>query len=340
MSRKRALFICGSINQTTQMQQIARELPELDHAFSPYYGDAHVELLRVLGFLEGTIGGNRLRARCVQYLRDHGLPIDVNGRQGGYDLVFHCSDLVCPSIVGREKTILVQEGMTDPENWMFRLAQKHRWIPLWLAGTSATGLSDRYDRFCVASPGYKDLFAKKGAKAEKIVVTGIPNFDDCERYTKNDFPHRGYVLVCTTDIREVFGFEDRPKFLRDVVKLASGRQLVFKLHPNEKLPRATREIEEAAPGALVFQKGSAEEMVANCDVLVTQYSSLAFVGLALGKEVHSFFDLEELKRLVPLQNKSAAKNIANVARELLGLEVPRADAPASARPTNGAGARS
>ncbi len=58
-------------------------------------------------------------------------------------------------------------------------------------------------------------------------------------------------------------------------------------------------------------------MVANCDVLVTQYSSTAFVGLALGKEVHSYFDLAELRRLLPVQNRAAARRIAAVCRELL-----------------------
>jgi hypothetical protein len=39
--------------------------------------------------------------------------------------------------------------------------------------------------------------------------------------------------------------------------------------------------------------------------------------VALGKEVHSFFPDEELRRLLPLQHGRAASNIAAVARELL-----------------------
>jgi hypothetical protein len=67
----------------------------------------------------------------------------------------------------------------------------------------------------------------------------------------------------------------------------------------------------------VFTTGSAEEMIANCDVLITRYSSTAFVGLALGKETHSDFDMDELRRLTPVQNGSAALNIAKVCRQLL-----------------------
>ncbi|HVY44291.1 MAG TPA: hypothetical protein VHB21_00370 [Minicystis sp.] len=324
--KKKLLFICGSINQTTQMHQIARELPEYQHTFSCYYGNLDFEVLRHLGILEYTIGGNKLRNRCLDYLRAHGLEIDIGGKAPDIDLVFNCSDLVRPKNIRDKKVILVQEGMTDPENFVFPIVQRFRSLDGWWAGTCATGLSDQYDRFCVASQGYRDLFVRRGIKPEKLVVTGIPNFDNVAKFLVNEFPLRGYVLVCTSDIREVFGFEDRKAFILKAREIAKGRQLVFKLHPNEKLPRATREIAKWAPDALVYTTGSAEEMVANCDVLVTQYSSLAHVGLALGKEVHSFFDLDELKRLVPLQNGCAAKNIANVARELLG-DAPRVEVP-------------
>jgi hypothetical protein len=55
-------------------------------------------------------------------------------------------------------------------------------------------------------------------------------------------------------------------------------------------------------------------------VLLTQFSSVVFVGLALGKEVHSYFSADELKRLMPLQNRSAAKNIARECRQLLAAQ--------------------
>ena len=35
--RKRIFFICGSMNQTTQMHQVSEHLREYEHAFSPYY---------------------------------------------------------------------------------------------------------------------------------------------------------------------------------------------------------------------------------------------------------------------------------------------------------------
>ena len=148
-------------------------------------------------------------------------------------------------------------------------------------------------------------------------MTGIPNFDNCARYVKNDFPLKHYVLVCTSDTRETWTYENRKRTILNAVKIADGRQLVFKLHPNEKVKRATEEINRWAPGALVYPTGKTEEMIANCDVLITRFSTTVYVGLALGKEVYSEFDVDQLRELTPLQNGSAAKNIAEVCRALL-----------------------
>ncbi|MDW8466396.1 MAG: hypothetical protein RML35_09550 [Chloroherpetonaceae bacterium] len=163
-----------------------------------------------------------------------------------------------------------------------------------------------------------DLFIRKGVKPEKIRVTGIPNFNNCKKFYQNNFPYKNFVLVCTSDSRETLKYENRRKFIENAVRIANGRQLIFKLHPNENHERATREIQKYAPGALVYTSGSAEEMIANCDVLITRFSSTVYVGLALGKEVYSEFDINELRRLMPIQNGgTSAQNIANVCRELL-----------------------
>lgn len=319
-TRPRVLFICGTLNHTTQLEQIAAELPECEHAFTWYYCDGVLEVLRRLKGLEATALGGKLRARCLRYLEERGLPLDLGGARGDYDLAITCSDLTIPRNVRGRPIVLVQEGMTDPEDIIFHLVRLLG-LPPWLTTTSsATGLSHRYDRFCVASDGYRELFLRKGVAAERLVVTGIPNFDNCERYRHNDFPQRGFVLVCSSDIRETFRWENRPHFIRQVTRIAAGRPIVWKLHPNENAPRARAEIARLAPGALVFDRGSAEEMIANCDVLITQYSSTAYVGLALGKEVHSYFDVDELRRLCPIQNgRTSARRIADVCRELLAV---------------------
>jgi uncharacterized SAM-binding protein YcdF (DUF218 family) len=321
--RPRVLFVGGTINHTTQVQQIAAALPECDPAFTWYYCDGTLEVLRRLGALESTALGTKLRARCLAYLKAQGLPLDLGGCQGPYDLVVTCSDLAIPRNARGGTVVLVQEGMTDPEDVIFRIIKALR-LPPWLAATSSTtGLSHAYDRFCVSSDGYRRLFMRKGVPDEKIVVTGIPNFDDCKRFLKNDFPHRGYALVCSSDIRETARWENRPRFIRQVIAIAAGRPIIWKLHPNENRARARTELACHAPDALVFDSGNTEEMIANCAVLVTQFSSTAYVGLALGKEVHSYFDVEELARLCPIQNGStSARRIAEVCRQLLRLPEP------------------
>ncbi|HVY28870.1 MAG TPA: hypothetical protein VHB79_20075 [Polyangiaceae bacterium] len=314
----RVFLICGSLNQTTQMHQIASHLHGCSASFSPYYGDAFLTRLRALGLVEPTIGGNKLRQRCLDYLQDQGLDVDMDGQRGGYDLVVTCSDVIVPKNVRRLPIVVVQEGILDPDNYLAQLVRRFpNALPRWLAGTAATGLSGLYDRFCVASEGYREQFIANGAPAERVVVTGMPNFDNCARFLDNDFPHRGYVLVCTSDARETLKFEDRRGFIKKAVAIAAGRELIFKLHPNENVARATSEIKTWAPGAKIFATGPTEQMVANSDVLITQFSSVVFVGLALGKEVHSFHPIDMLKRLMPVQNNSAARNIAGVCRELL-----------------------
>jgi hypothetical protein len=315
--RKRVFFICGSMNQTTQMHQVSQHLRDYEQAFSPYYCQGFDEALRRLGLMEFTIIGDKLAGRCRRYLQDQGLPVDYQGKKGPYDLVVTCSDVYLQRSIRDRRIVLVQEGVTDPESLAFHLVKRLRFLPRWLAGTSATGLSDAYQAFCVASEGYREFFIRKGVRREKIVVTGIPNFDNCRRYLANSFPYRHYVLVCTSPLREVFRGEDRKAFLRRAVEIANGRPLIFKLHPNENVDRATREITLHAPGAMVFATGSAEEMIANCDVLITRFSSTAFVGMALGKETHSDFGMTEMRRLMPVQNGSAAANIAGVCRRCL-----------------------
>lgn len=318
MARPKILFIGGSLNQTTMMHSIAKNLQdEAECVFTPFYDDGVLGVLAQKGILDFTVLGGAFRKATLQYLRDNNLSIDMHGASGGYDLVYMCSDLIVPNNILPYKKILVQEGMTDPENLMF-YAAKYLKFPRWLASTSTTGLSDVYDAFCVASEGYKQHFVRKGVKPEKVVVTGIPNFDNCAQFRDNSFPYKNFVLVATSDARETFKFEDRRAFIRSAMRIAGNKQLIFKLHPNENFPRARREILQECPSALVYTSGSIGEMIANCDTLITKYSSVVYVGIALGKEVFSYFDLDELHRLAPIQNGATSGiAIAEVGRAII-----------------------
>lgn len=309
------------MNQTTMMHKISKYFQDDNLYFSPYFGHGYIHFLVKIGFLNFSILGGRFFANTMKYFEENNLKVDYRGLQREYDLVFTCQDLIFPKNIKKTRVILVQEGMTDPKSIMYWLV-KYLNFPRYAASTAATGLSDFYDLFCVASEGYKKMFIKNGIKENKIVVTGIPNFDDLKRYTGNDFPYHGFVLVATSDARETFKIEDRKGFIKSAIKIAAGRQLIFKLHPNENFERATAEIKEFIPDAIVLTSGDINEMIANADVLVTQYSSCVYTGLALGKEVHSYFDLDELKQLNPIQNDGrSAKIIADMGHSLLKFDV-------------------
>lgn len=321
MRKKKILFICGSINQTTMMHKISGYFENEELRFTPFYGSGYIDFLAKTGILDFSVLGGQFMKNTLAYIKDHNLPMDFKGKENDYDLVFTCADLVVPANIRDKRVILVQEGMTDPENFIYHLVKTFK-LPRYLASTSTMGLSDAYDRFCVASEGYKEHFVKKGVNPDKIVVTGIPNFDDCARFLKNDFPHKNFVLVATSDARETFKYENRKAFIREAVKIAAGRQLIFKLHPNELWDRAYREIKELAPDALVYQKESINPMIANCDVLITIYSTVVYIGMALGKEVYSRFDINDLRKMTPIQNGGiSAENIAKVGRELIETDM-------------------
>ncbi len=316
----KALFVCGSVNQTKMMYEISRHLPRFDCYFTPYFCDGLGKLAQQAGMLDFTVMGGRFLEQTMRYLAERGVAIDFEGRGRRYDLVVTCSDLIVPRRIRGTKLVLVQEGMTDPENFLFHLVRSLR-LPRWMAQTSTTGLSDLYDVFCVASEGYRDLFVRKGARPEKIRVTGIPNFDHCESYRNNDFPHRDYVLVATSDMRETFKYENRRQFIEKARRIADGRPLIFKFHPNENPRRAGAEVERHAPEALYFSEANTDHMIANCEALVTRYSSVVYVAVALGKEIHSDLPHEHLRRLLPIQNGgTSARNIADECLRLFEMD--------------------
>jgi len=312
------LFIGGSMNVTTMMHQVARQLGEHNCRFSPFYVDGPVlSTLKRLGMLEHTIIGGKPRALTLQYLERNNLPVDDGGVEGGYDLVVMGTDVVVPDNIEGKPIVLIQEGMTDPENYRYHLV-RCLGLPRYMANTSVTGLSHKYLKFCVASEGFKDVFIRKGVLAGRMVVTGIPNFDHVSSFLENDFPHRNYVLAATSCLRENLKYENRKRFIYKALEISNGRTLIFKLHPNENTQRARREIERYAPNALVYAEGNTNHMVANSDVLITKYSSVALLACAMGKEVHSDLDRCWLERVKPLQTGgTSAQRIAAVCREYL-----------------------
>lgn len=318
---RKILFTVGSYNQVTQMHAIASHLPEYDCYFSQFYSDNFIlQSLVKAGVADHTILSGGFKSSSDQYLEKHNLKNDY--RQGRYnnqyDLAVVCSDLLVPNSIRGTKTVWVQEGMTDRLTPWSKVVKAIDLPRYWAFNTSLNGTSNLCDVYCVASEGYKKHFQSLGTDSAKLIVTGMPNFDNVEALSCNDFPHRNFVLVATSDIRECMGLENRPAFIRNCVHIANGRPLIFKLHPNEIKERAIREIEENAPGAMILTEGNINHMIVHCEELITQYSTVVYVGIGLGKKVHSFFDLNELKKKSPVQNGGrSAAHIAEICRRYI-----------------------
>jgi hypothetical protein len=314
MIAKNILLICGTLNQTKAMLEIGSQLTEHDCYYTPFYCDGHLRRASERGQLDFTVVAGPLRERCVRHLREAGVAIDDRGEGRDYDLVVTCTDLIIQQNIKGKRIVLVQDGLTEPDGrlyWMVR----HLGVPRVFANTAAFGLSDAYEVFCVASAGSRDLFRAKGLREDKLVVTGIPNFDNVSMYLKNDFPYRDFVLVCTSNARETFKWDNRKRFLRRALAIAAGRPVIFKLHPAERQDRAIREIQSIVPGAHILRDGNTEHMIANSAAVVAQYSTVAFTAAALGKEVHSYIDPDLLRRILPIQNGgTSGARIADVCR--------------------------
>lgn len=324
---QKILFITGSLNQTSQMHQIANELPDFDCWFSQVFTDSPFVnfLINNTRLLDTTAFTGQFRRNSEDYLNAHGLQLDYAARLNEYELIVYCTDMVVPARMRNYKTLWVQEGMTDKFTLVTHMVKALK-LPGFLCGnTSLNGSSNICDVYCAASKGYKHYFEKNGTQADKILVTGMPNYDNLTQFSDNDFPLKNYVMVATTDMRETYRYENRPAFIKETVKIAAGRQLLFKLHPNENFERAENEIRKYAPaGTLIFTSGNTNEMIANCSELITQYSTVVYTGIALGKKVYSWFDVDELYKLQPLQNGgTSAKTIADICREYARYEGDR-----------------
>ena len=327
--RKKLLFITGSINQTSQMLQISRHLHDFDCWFSQIFADTAMlkAIQKYTNFADGTVIAEHFKEKSEHYLAQFGAQIDHRGERHQYDLVVLCSDMIVAKKFRATKTVWVQEGMIDKPTLLTGLVKGFGLPPYMSADTSLNGSTNTCDIYCTASDGYRNYFANNGTDAGKLITTGIPNYDNQLQFVENDFPYRDYLMVATSDMRETFRFENRAAFIRHAAKIANGRQLLFKLHPNEKFARAEAEIKKHAPaGTLIYQSGNTNHMIANCCELITQYSTVVYTGIALGKKVHSYFDINELRRLAPIQNGgTSAKNISQICRAYVNFNGRKED---------------
>jgi hypothetical protein len=341
-TKKNILCIVGSLNQTTQLHEIARFLDtEYNIYYSQLFGDGLAyKFVAESGFFDNTVLGKNssFTLKSKQYIKEKGLSYDYRGQSKDieYDMAILSTDLVVPRSFLKKKTVWVQEGMIDPLTSLALMVKKLN-LPTFLPGnTSLNGTSNKADIYFAASKGYKQYFNSLGTESNKILTTGVPNFDNIAEMKKLEFEYSDYVLVATSDIRDLGGNEDRVHFIKECVKIADGKQLIFKLHPNENFEKSSREIRENAPAnTMIYNTGSIDPMIAHCHTLITQYSSTVYLGMILGKKIYSYFPIEELEANVPIQNGGkSAEIISEIIRDFMEYEGNKKDFLAQYEPAN------
>lgn len=326
MSHRRKNIICfvGSLNQTKQLHQISKFLEdEYNVYFTQIFGEGwFYRAIAESGIMDHSVFGLHSTFTKVsrEYIRDHGLKYDYRANSKGiyYDLALLSTDLIVPRMFRKMKSIWVQEGMIDPLRMKGILTKRLRLPEFSTGDTSLNGTSNLMDISCCMSYGYKEYFTKWGTDKNKILVTGIPNFDNIATFNQVPYTESGYVLIATSDIRELGGNDNRIDLFKKCKDIANGRKIIYKPHPNENQARVIREARQVIPDIEVVTLPILDTLIAHCDTLITQWSSSVYVGLVLGKTVYSYFPIEELNAKKPIQNDGkSAEVIAAIAREFM-----------------------
>lgn len=326
-NKKKIICVVGSLNQTKQLHRISQYLQEdFDIYFTQIYGDGlFYRVVAESGIMDNTVLGkdSSFTKLSREYILDHQLQYDyrAQSKNNQYDLALLSTDMIVPKSLRKIKSIWVQEGMIDPIKASGILIKKLGLPTYFTSDTSLNGTSNKADIYCAMSSGYKDYFSKWGTNRNKIILTGVPNFDDIASFAHEPYSKSGFVLIATSDIRELGGNDNRVNFFNKCKTIAEGKKVIYKPHPNENLIRVTREIKMVIPDVEIITKPILDTLIAHCDTFITQWSSSAYVGLVMGKKVFSYFPIEELEAKKPIQNGGrSAEIIAQIAREFIFFE--------------------
>lgn len=325
--KKNILCFVGSRNQTSQLHEISKYLEDdYNIYYTQIFGSGFFyKFLAEAGIFDNTVFGRNssFTLASQEYIRNHNLKYDYRGLSKGikYDMALVSTDLILPKTFKGIKTIWVQEGMIDP------LSKSSIWVkkmnlPAFSTGdTSLNGTTNKADIYCSMSNGYKNYFSKYGTDKDKILTTGVPNFDNIKSHNQSKYPESNFVLLASSDIRELGGNDDRIYLLQKTRDIANGKKVIIKPHPNENLERFKSEIFSVIPNAEIITEPILDTLIAHCDTLITQFSSCVYVGLVLGKKVYSYFPIDELESKKPIQNNGkSAEIISTIAREFIEFE--------------------
>jgi len=322
MNKTKCLFVCLTAYNTTILKHVADELKDWDCWFTPifYNDDIVVKIAKIFGVFKRALESQK---KTIEKMHQLCVNIDFEAKQT-YDIIVLGNDFYIPEKLNRfQPKVLVQEGWLWPygiKRWLVA----NTFLPVIFAGASGSGLSKSYEFYCVASDKYKELGIKSGIPKEKIKVTGLPTLDSLlSTYKQNNISKQRdeFVLLTTHPGREYFEGENRKKLLLKTRKIANKRPIIVKLHPNENINRAKKEISFWLPEAKVLINNDVNQLIADCSVLITTYSTTIYYALLLGKEVYCDYPIEKVKEFLPIQNGVSAKKIADICREAISKNI-------------------
>jgi hypothetical protein len=152
----------------------------------------------------------------------------------------------------------------------------------------------------VLSPSAKEWFIKDGFPAERLFVIGQPRFDQIQKQKYNPAKLRaelniaadkGIIVLATQPMVECnfWTEKERQKFIETAavgVKGLPDRQLIVKLHPDEKIEDYRRILAGIGDKSnIVCQGTDMYELLNACDVLITYYSTVALEAMLFHKPV-------------------------------------------------------
>ena len=100
------------------------ELYEHECVFTPFYADGLLRFLAENGLLDFTTLGGRAMRMTEAYLLEQGLTVDDARGRGPLRPGGHGHRPRGPPNVRGRPVVLVQEGMTDPEDWRYHLVRR------------------------------------------------------------------------------------------------------------------------------------------------------------------------------------------------------------------------
>lgn len=220
----------------------------------------------------------------------------------------------------RPKALLVLYDHGISEAGIVTLAQKY----------GVKTITIQHGLICTEIPGYlpikSDVFAcwgesekttliSQGADPAQLSVTGFPGFDELWNRGKTEKkaiekPLR--VLIATQGVESsvewYFALTPTAKIIRAIAEIVSDKksfEFTIRLHPNEKLSPQTEEL--ARKAEIKITKGiPLHRQFEDCDVVVTQFSTVGLEALFYGKPLVSL-NWVSADEVIPFAREGAAE---------------------------------